>query len=191
MLYANPIHTLGEYSRLSHEGYRKTIELPEGKNVVPFRSDTVRLVQNGYSFHGLWSENPNQHLKKDCKTPKLNLDVPITSRIDLWLQVQIYYERIDHTLKRIMDYAAKGRLRKISAEKDWPSIDELARYEEEGWNDPFFLEEESLDYENPDLKQLLGVMECKVGTLTEKAISLMRRSERIFGMSSNMMRVTP
>nr|GFA03847.1 hypothetical protein [Tanacetum cinerariifolium] len=82
-----------------------------------------------------------------------------------------------------MDYTAKGRLRKISAEKDWPSIDELARYEEEGWNDPFFLEEESLDYENPDLKQLSGVMECKVGTLMEKAISLMRRSESFFGMS--------
>ncbi|GJV03571.1 hypothetical protein Tco_1337140 [Tanacetum coccineum] len=43
---ANPIRTLGDYSRPSHEGYRKTIELPEGNNMVPFRSDTIRLVQN-------------------------------------------------------------------------------------------------------------------------------------------------
>ncbi|GJZ27412.1 hypothetical protein Tco_0571665 [Tanacetum coccineum] len=30
---ANPIRTLGDYSRPSHEGYRNTIELPEGNNV--------------------------------------------------------------------------------------------------------------------------------------------------------------
>ncbi|GJY72449.1 hypothetical protein Tco_0476152 [Tanacetum coccineum] len=34
-------------------------------------------------------------------------------------------------------------------------------------------------------------MECKVGTLMEKAISLMGRSESVFGMSSNMMRQLP
>ncbi|GJV51421.1 zinc finger, CCHC-type containing protein [Tanacetum coccineum] len=37
--------------------------------------------------------------------------------IDLWLQVQIFYDRIDHTLKRTVDYAARGRLRKLSVEK--------------------------------------------------------------------------
>ncbi|GJV28398.1 hypothetical protein Tco_1384846 [Tanacetum coccineum] len=29
----NPIHTLGDYSKLSQEGYRNTIELPDGNNV--------------------------------------------------------------------------------------------------------------------------------------------------------------
>ncbi|GJR73125.1 hypothetical protein Tco_0085490 [Tanacetum coccineum] len=38
----NPIHTLGDYSRPSHEGYRNTIELPDRNNVVPLRSDTIR-----------------------------------------------------------------------------------------------------------------------------------------------------
>ncbi|GJU43062.1 hypothetical protein Tco_1200328 [Tanacetum coccineum] len=38
----NPIRTLGDYSRPSHEGYWNTIELPEGNNVVPLRSDTIR-----------------------------------------------------------------------------------------------------------------------------------------------------
>ncbi|GKC78530.1 hypothetical protein Tco_1129304 [Tanacetum coccineum] len=64
---ANPICTLGDYSKPSHEGYRNTIELPEGNNVVPLRSDTIRLVQNGCSFHGLRSEDPNQHLKDFLK----------------------------------------------------------------------------------------------------------------------------
>ncbi|GJY72021.1 hypothetical protein Tco_0475724 [Tanacetum coccineum] len=60
---ANPIRTLGDYSKPSHEGYKNTIELPVRNNVVPLRSDTIQLVQNGCLFHGLWSEDPNQHLK--------------------------------------------------------------------------------------------------------------------------------
>ncbi|GJW43279.1 hypothetical protein Tco_0072078 [Tanacetum coccineum] len=63
----NPIHTLGDYSKPSHKGYRNTIELPIGNNVLPLRSDTIRLVQNGCSFHGLRSEDPNQHLKDFLK----------------------------------------------------------------------------------------------------------------------------
>ncbi|GJW73877.1 hypothetical protein Tco_0133247 [Tanacetum coccineum] len=38
----NPIRTLGYYSKPSHEGYRNTIELPIGNNVVPLQSDTIR-----------------------------------------------------------------------------------------------------------------------------------------------------
>ncbi|GKC17981.1 hypothetical protein Tco_1014763 [Tanacetum coccineum] len=63
----NPPRTLGDYSRPSHEGYRNTIELPKENNVVPLQSDTIRLVQNGCAFHGLQSEDPNQHLKDFLK----------------------------------------------------------------------------------------------------------------------------
>ncbi|GJX44793.1 hypothetical protein Tco_0261469 [Tanacetum coccineum] len=63
----NPIRTLGDYSKPSHEGYRNTIELPVGNNVVPLRSDTIGLVQNGLSFHRVRSEDPNQHLKDFLK----------------------------------------------------------------------------------------------------------------------------
>ncbi|GJW77860.1 hypothetical protein Tco_0139542 [Tanacetum coccineum] len=51
-----------------------TIELPDGNNVVPLRSDTIWLVQNGCSFHGLRSEDPNHHLKDFLKlVDSLNL----------------------------------------------------------------------------------------------------------------------
>ncbi|GJT20077.1 zinc finger, CCHC-type containing protein [Tanacetum coccineum] len=71
----NPIRNLGDYSKPSHEGYMNTIELPVENNVVPLRSDTIRLVQNRCSFHGLWSEDPNQHLKDFLKlVDSLNLD---------------------------------------------------------------------------------------------------------------------
>ncbi|GJR17271.1 hypothetical protein Tco_0965798 [Tanacetum coccineum] len=72
----NPIRTLGDYSKPSHEGYKNTIDLPKGNNVVPLQSDTIRLVQNGCSFHGLRSKDPNQHLKDFLKlVDSLDLDV--------------------------------------------------------------------------------------------------------------------
>nr|GEY04855.1 reverse transcriptase domain-containing protein [Tanacetum cinerariifolium] len=58
ILHSNLVHTLGDYSKPSHKGYRNTIEILEGSNVVPLRSDTICLVQNGYSFHRLRSEDP-------------------------------------------------------------------------------------------------------------------------------------
>nr|GFB53127.1 MAK10-like protein [Tanacetum cinerariifolium] len=59
----NHIRTLRDYSKPSHKGYKNTIELLVGNNVVPLRSDTISLVQNKCSFHKLRSEDPNQHLK--------------------------------------------------------------------------------------------------------------------------------
>ncbi|GKB89995.1 hypothetical protein Tco_0962267 [Tanacetum coccineum] len=86
----NPIRTLGDYSKPSHEGYRNTIELPAGNNVVPLRSDTIQLVQNGCSFHrlrihlhmgGSYYSIPCSILStgKDRKTPQRYPDVPTTS----------------------------------------------------------------------------------------------------------------
>nr|GEW44335.1 MAK10-like protein [Tanacetum cinerariifolium] len=72
---ANPIRTLRDYSKPSHEGYMNTIELPVGNNVVPLRSDTIRLVQNGCSFYRLRFKDPNQHLKDFLKlVDSLDLD---------------------------------------------------------------------------------------------------------------------
>ncbi|GJV37802.1 hypothetical protein Tco_1410279 [Tanacetum coccineum] len=82
----NPIRTLGDYSKPSHECYRNTIELHIGNNVVPLRSDTIRLVQNGCSFHGLRSDDPNQHLKDFLKlVDSLDLDGENRERTHLHL----------------------------------------------------------------------------------------------------------
>ncbi|GJW55088.1 zinc finger, CCHC-type containing protein [Tanacetum coccineum] len=82
----NPIRTLGDYSKPSHKGYRNTIELPEGNNVVPLPSDTIRLVKNECSFHRLRSEDPNQHLKDFLKlVDSLDLDVANRERTRLRL----------------------------------------------------------------------------------------------------------
>ncbi|GJR95530.1 hypothetical protein Tco_0267704 [Tanacetum coccineum] len=133
----NPIPTIGYYSKPSHEGYRNTIELPEGNNVVPLRSNTIRLVQNE------------------------------------------------------LDYAVGGRLQKISAEKACFTIEELARYENKGWKEPVFPEEERIDYKNPNIELLLGFMKCKVDMLMKNAILLIGRSEDVCGISSKMMHQLP
>nr|GEV07085.1 MAK10-like protein [Tanacetum cinerariifolium] len=86
----NHIRTLGDYSKPRHEGYRNTIELPARNNVVPLRSDTIQLVQNGCSFHGLRIHHHVEgsyypipcsilFTRKECKTSQRYLDVPTTS----------------------------------------------------------------------------------------------------------------
>nr|GFC01937.1 zinc finger, CCHC-type [Tanacetum cinerariifolium] len=75
----NPIRTLGDYSKPGHEGYRNTIELLRGNNVVPLRSDTNWIHHHTrgsyYSFScSILSTG------KDCKTLQRYPDVPATSR---------------------------------------------------------------------------------------------------------------
>ncbi|GJQ91368.1 zinc finger, CCHC-type containing protein [Tanacetum coccineum] len=155
----------GDYSKPSHEGYRNTIEVLDGNNVVPLRSDTIRLVQNECAFHGLRSEDPNQHLKDFLKlvdsfdlngpistwedltnrflaqffppgrTSKLCNDILMFQQhqgeslskawtrfkyllqkvphhgIDLWLQIQIFYDHVNPITRRTIDQAAGGKLR--------------------------------------------------------------------------------
>ncbi|GJZ07447.1 MAK10-like protein [Tanacetum coccineum] len=99
---ANPIRTLGDYSKPSHQGYRNTIELPVGKNVVPLRSDTIWLVQNGCSFHGLRSKDPNQHLKDFLKLmDSLDLDDENRERTRLRLFQFSLRDQASNWLKRL------------------------------------------------------------------------------------------
>ncbi|GKA16032.1 hypothetical protein Tco_0695779 [Tanacetum coccineum] len=124
----NPIRTLGDYSKHSHEGYKNTIELPVGNNMVPLRSDTIRLVQNECSFHGLRSEDPNQHLKDFLKlVDSLDLDGEIIGKEHACVQ---------SVTRRTIDQSAGGKLRDLNAEESWALLEDLALYDNESWNDP-------------------------------------------------------
>nr|GEU37852.1 zinc finger, CCHC-type [Tanacetum cinerariifolium] len=97
---ANPTRTLGDYSKPSHEGYMNTIELPIGNNVVPLRFDTIRLVQNEYSFHELWPEDPNQHLKYFLKlVDSLDLDGENKERKHLYPQCSSHLSTLINAIK--------------------------------------------------------------------------------------------
>ncbi|GKD76033.1 hypothetical protein Tco_1334315, partial [Tanacetum coccineum] len=185
----NPIRTLGDYSKPSHKGYRNTIELPVGNNVVPLRSDTIRLVQNECLFHRLRSEDRNQHLKNFLKlVDSLDLNGENMERtrlhlfqfslhdqawlerlpagsittwedlttqslseawtrfkdllqkvphhgIDLWLQVQIFYDHVTLVTRRTIDQSAGGKLRDKNAKESWALLEDIALYDNESWND--------------------------------------------------------
>ncbi|GJU02687.1 MAK10-like protein [Tanacetum coccineum] len=190
----------------------------DGNNVVPLRSDTIRLVQSGCSFHGLRSEDPNQHLKDFLKlvdsldldganrermrmrlfqfslrdqasnwlellpagsittwedlttrflaqffplgrTAKLHNDILMFQQhheeslseawtcfkdllqkvphhgIDLWLQVQIFYDHVNPVTRLTIDQSAGGKLRDRNTEESWALLEDLALYDNESWND--------------------------------------------------------
>ncbi|GJU16584.1 hypothetical protein Tco_1144550 [Tanacetum coccineum] len=155
----NPIRTLGDYSKPSHEGYRNSIELPAGNNVVPLRSNH-RLVPKRFSFHRLGSEDPNQHLMDFLKlVGSLDLDnenrertrlISIRSMdlfqgltpkshlrgIDLLLQVKFFYDHINLRHKINIWTSAVGKLRDLNAKEFWALLEDLALYDNESWNDP-------------------------------------------------------
>nr|GEZ71231.1 zinc finger, CCHC-type [Tanacetum cinerariifolium] len=96
----NPIRTLGDYSKPSHEGYMITIKLSVGNNVVSLRSDTIRLVQNGCLFHRLKFEDPNQHLKDFLKlVDSLDLDGENRERTRLRLFQFSYVDQASNWLE--------------------------------------------------------------------------------------------
>ncbi|GKA60791.1 hypothetical protein Tco_0760198 [Tanacetum coccineum] len=131
----NPRRTLGDYSRPSHEGYRNTIEVPNGNDLAPLRSDTIRLVQNGCSFHGLRSEDPNQHLKDFLKImDSIDLNVETRERTRLHLFQLSLRDQASNRLERLLAGS-------ISTWKDLTTrflalLEDLALYDNESWNDP-------------------------------------------------------
>ncbi|GJV25648.1 MAK10-like protein [Tanacetum coccineum] len=149
----NHIRTLGDYSKPSHEGYKNTIKIPVGNNVVPLRSDTIRLVQNGCSFHGLQSEDPNQHLKDFLKlVDSLNLDGSITTWEDLTTRFLAQFFPPGRTAKLRKDILMFQQHHGESLSEAWTRfkdllqkvphhgidlwLQDLALYDNESWNDP-------------------------------------------------------
>nr|GEZ69097.1 acetolactate synthase [Tanacetum cinerariifolium] len=87
---------------------RNTIELPVGNNVVPLRSDTIRLVQNGCSFHGLRPLAPSPN----------------------------FYDPVNPVTRRIIDQSTGNKLCDLNVEESWALLEDLSLYDNESWNDP-------------------------------------------------------
>ncbi|GJY51675.1 zinc finger, CCHC-type containing protein [Tanacetum coccineum] len=138
----NPIRTLGDYSKPSHEGYRNTIELPVGNN--------VNIMKNLYLKHGLVSRTYSEN-----------------------------------SLIMVLTYGFKFKSSTIMSTA--PLRRALTTQQDEGWNDAFIPDEVSLNYENPNIEQLLGIMERKVNTLMKDAISFMGKSDSVLRLTTNEM----
>nr|GEV77167.1 hypothetical protein [Tanacetum cinerariifolium] len=127
----NPIRTLGDYSKPGHEGYMNTIELPIGNNVVPLQSDTIQLVQNECSFHGLRIH----HHMGDFTTRFLAQFFPpgrtAKLRNDILMFLQHHGESPSKAWIRFKDLLQKVPHHGIDL---W--LEDLTLYDNESWNDP-------------------------------------------------------
>ncbi|GKD04109.1 hypothetical protein Tco_1179083 [Tanacetum coccineum] len=89
---ANPIRTLEDYSKPSHEGYMNTIELPVGKNVLRDRNIEESWASlEDLALYDNESWNDLSDFAKPVKAVSLPQDVPSTSDrrlIELENQVQ-------------------------------------------------------------------------------------------------------
>ncbi|GJY07096.1 MAK10-like protein [Tanacetum coccineum] len=56
--------------------------------------------------------------------------------IDLWLQVQIFYDHVNPVTRRTIDQSAGGKLRDRNVKESWALLKDLALYDNESWNDP-------------------------------------------------------
>nr|GEV34757.1 hypothetical protein [Tanacetum cinerariifolium] len=180
----HPLRTLGDYSKPSHEGYRNTIELPEGNNV-----DFLKLVDS-LDLNGDNRERTRQRLFQfslrdqannwhDClpagsittwedlttcflayffplrRTTKFCNDILMFQQhqreslseswthfkdllqkvphhgIDLWLQVQKFYDHVTPVTRQTINQSADGKLRDRNAKESWPLLEDLALYDNE------------------------------------------------------------
>ncbi|GJV21736.1 MAK10-like protein [Tanacetum coccineum] len=55
--------------------------------------------------------------------------------IDLWLQVQIFYDHVNPVIRRTINQSAAGKLRDRNAKESWALLEDLALYDNESWND--------------------------------------------------------
>ncbi|GJR54373.1 MAK10-like protein [Tanacetum coccineum] len=56
--------------------------------------------------------------------------------IDLWLQVQIFYDHVNLVTRRTIDQSAGGKLCDLNPKESWAILEDLALYDNESWNDP-------------------------------------------------------
>ncbi|GJY90128.1 MAK10-like protein [Tanacetum coccineum] len=130
----NPIRTLGDYSKPSHEGYRNTIELPVGNNVFSLRDQASNWLERLPARSiTTWEDLTTRFLAQffpPGRTAKLRNDILMFQQhheeslskawtrfkdllqkvphhgTDLWLQVQIFYDHVNPVTRRTIDQSA-------------------------------------------------------------------------------------
>ncbi|GJR91601.1 MAK10-like protein [Tanacetum coccineum] len=56
--------------------------------------------------------------------------------INLWLQVQIFYDHVNPVTRQTIDQLVGGKLRDLNPEESWAILEDLALYDNKSWNDP-------------------------------------------------------
>ncbi|GJV10089.1 hypothetical protein Tco_1351630 [Tanacetum coccineum] len=112
----NPIRTLEDYSKPSHEGYRNTIDSRGSISTWEDLTTRESLSEAWNHFKNLLQKVPHHG-------------------IDRWLQIQIFYYHVSFHLKCEVDCAGGGKLCDKNTDESWEILENLALYDHEGWND--------------------------------------------------------
>ncbi|GJX86720.1 MAK10-like protein [Tanacetum coccineum] len=139
----NPIRTLRDYSKPSHEGYRNTIELPIGNNV-----DFLKLVDS-LDLDGENRERTRMRLFQFSLRDQASnwLERLPAGSITIWEDLTTRFlaqffppgrtaKLYNDILIRTIDQSASGKLRDRNAKESWALLEDLALYDNESWNDP-------------------------------------------------------
>nr|GEX62969.1 hypothetical protein [Tanacetum cinerariifolium] len=102
----NPIRTLRDYSKPSHEGCKNIIKLPIKNNVVPLRFDTIRTAKF-YNDILMFQQHKGESLS------------------EAWTR-----------FKQTIDQSVGGKLCDMNAKESWALLEDLALCDNESWNDP-------------------------------------------------------
>nr|GEX72457.1 MAK10-like protein [Tanacetum cinerariifolium] len=114
---ANPIHTLGDDSKPSHEGYKNTIELLEKNNVDPSPHERILLLvsllnsfyregSQNFATISLCSNNIKENLSQKHGLISKTYSKNPHHGIDVWLQFQISYDHVTPSTRRTIDQSA-------------------------------------------------------------------------------------
>ncbi|GKA39479.1 MAK10-like protein [Tanacetum coccineum] len=137
----NPIRTLGDYCKPSHEGYKNTIELLVGNNVDFLVVDSLDLDGENREqtclrlFQFSLRDQANNWLER-FPTGSISTWEDLTTRFlaQLFLPGRTVKLRND-ILIRTIDQSAGGKLRDLNSEESWALLKDLALYDNESWND--------------------------------------------------------
>ncbi|GKA83646.1 hypothetical protein Tco_0805241 [Tanacetum coccineum] len=119
----NPIRTLGDYSKPSHEGYRNTIELPLAIGLNAFQQDPSprgRILLPGSLLNSFHREGQqNSATISYCSNNIMENLYPKHGLVS-----RTYYKK---SLTMLRDH---------NAEESWTLLEDLTLYDNESWNDP-------------------------------------------------------
>nr|GEW14940.1 hypothetical protein [Tanacetum cinerariifolium] len=127
----NPIHTLGDYSKPSHEGYKNTIELPQGTTWYLFDPTPYGSITT-------WEDLTTQFLAQfflSGRTAKLRNDILMSQQHHGESISEAWTRFKDLLLKFKIDRAVGGKIRNKNADESWEIIENLALYDHEGWDE--------------------------------------------------------
>nr|GEU71480.1 zinc finger, CCHC-type [Tanacetum cinerariifolium] len=136
----NPIRTLGDYSKPSHEGYMNIIELLVAKSITTWEDLTTRFLAQFFppertaKLHNdimMFQQRHGESLFKAWTRFKDLLPKFPHHGIDLWLQVQIFYDHVNPITRQTIDQSAGGKLRDRNAKESWALLEDLALYDNE------------------------------------------------------------